>query len=301
MDWVSKFKKLFNSKAGRWLLVLGLVAVTHLLFQFLLLPYGQALQSLLPDKEVLNLDDSSRFVMVRNTLTVNDSDFSGHDISDRFVKSGDDSEAGVDIEVGNGVRVVDMDIKNDTSIDEEDQDYVVELVTDRDVGDDFSLDNVKDYQESVVNSGQNGENGSILELANEARLDIPLERVEERKRKEELPTENITQQHTGKLPNSFGDVEVASSTVPQLANISNLRTEWSKTNTFVNSSVLPTNAFSSENASAQIGSHVKKKMRSEMPPKSITLINEMNSILLRHRRSSRAMVSCFMYVQQVIR
>lgn len=47
------------------------------------------------------------------------------------------------------------------------------------------------------------------------------------------------------------------------------------------------------NDSANMSSPVKKKMKCLTPPKSITSVFEMNRLLLRHRRSSRAMVLNF--------
>lgn len=54
---------------------------------------------------------------------------------------------------------------------------------------------------------------------------------------------------------------------------------------------LPVSGNSSLLVSNQI-SKKKKKLRCDLPPKTVTTIDEMNRILVRHRRSSRAMVTC---------
>ncbi|TXG61438.1 hypothetical protein EZV62_012801 [Acer yangbiense] len=281
MDLVYQFKRLFHNKTQRWLFVVGMVAVTHLLFQSLLLPYGKALQSLLPDDEVSirgeishpNLKSLTNFVMVRNPLTVNDSDFTSFNKFDGFLKPGDNS---------NGMKFIDIDTKNGSTFEEQVQDDFIELVTDRELDSDSTSDNVEDFHKSfAVDSVNNGENSSILELAGEAKLGLPLEQIVKPKGK--FQTENILEQHTSQLPKGFGDAEISSSAVPQL------RTEVLNANSSSDSVVLKTNLATSKNVSARIGTPGKKKMRCDMPPKSITLINEMDSILMRHRRSSRSM------------
>ncbi|KAI9192686.1 hypothetical protein LWI28_026542 [Acer negundo] len=290
MDLVYQFKRLFHNKTQRWLFVVGMVAVTHLLFQSLLLPYGKALQSLLPDDEVSirheisqpNLKSLTNFVMVRNPLTVNDSDFTSFNKFDGFVKPGDNSSAGKDIEVDSGMKFIDIDTRNGSTFEEQGQDDFIDLVTDREVDSDSTSDNVEDFHKSFdVDSVNNGENSSILELAGEAKLGLPLEQI--LKPKGKFPTENILEQHTSQLPKGFGEAETASSAVPQL------RIKVSNANSSSDSVVLKTNLATSKNVSARIGTPGKKKMRCDTPPKSITLINEMDSILVRHRRSSRSM------------
>ncbi|KAK3210652.1 hypothetical protein Dsin_015358 [Dipteronia sinensis] len=281
MDLLYRLKRVFHNKIQRWLFVVGMVAVTHLLFQSLLLPYGKALRSLLPDEEASIRDESSHpnlrsltnFVIVRNPLTVNDSDFTSFNKFDGFVKPGDNSNTGKDIEVDSGMKVMDIETKNGSTFEEQGLDDFIELVTDGEV------DNVEDFHKSFAeDSVNNGENSSILELADETKLGLPLEQI-----KRKFPTENILEQHTSQLPKEFGDAEIASSAVPQL------RTEVSNANSSAASVVLKTNLATSKNVSARIGTPGKKKMRCDMPPKSITLINEMDSILMRHRRSSRSM------------
>ncbi|KAL5835916.1 hypothetical protein ACOSQ4_015413 [Xanthoceras sorbifolium] len=287
MDLVYQFKRLFHNKTPRWLFLVAVVAVTHLLFQSLLLPYGKALRSLLPDEELsirdensqTNLKSLTKSVMVRNPLTVNDSDFTSYNAVDGFVKPSKD------IELDSGVRVIDVDAKNDSKFEEQGQDNFIELVTDREVDSDYTSGNVEDLDESFSLDGvKNGDN-SVLELASEARLGLPLEQILEPKGK--VPREDSSEQHTSQMPKRFRDVETASSVVPQLANITYMRTEESNANSSVASVVLQTNL--AKNVSARIATPGKKKMKCELPPKSVTLINQMNSILVRHRRSSRAM------------
>lgn len=57
--------------------------------------------------------------------------------------------------------------------------------------------------------------------------------------------------------------------------------------------VLQSDLADLNNNSAMTSNPGRKKMRSEMPPKSVTSIYDMNRRLVRHRASSRAMVQVF--------
>ena len=71
-----EFELGFRRIDRRWLFAVVLVAVTHLLLQSFLLPYGNALRSLLPDHEPTKSIryDARSSSTIRNTLTVNASD-----------------------------------------------------------------------------------------------------------------------------------------------------------------------------------------------------------------------------------
>lgn len=96
------FRKLCHNRTRRWLFLVGIVAVTHLLFQSLLLPYGNALLSLLPDhddptyvkNEFPTVGSSTKPVMVRNPLTVNASDLIDPSVIVRLEGYADKVEAG---------------------------------------------------------------------------------------------------------------------------------------------------------------------------------------------------------------
>lgn len=96
------FYKLCHNRTRRWLFLVGIVAVTHLLFQSLLLPYGNALLSLLPDHDVPayvkndfpTVDSSTKSVMVRNPLTINASDLIDTSVVVRLEGYADKVEAG---------------------------------------------------------------------------------------------------------------------------------------------------------------------------------------------------------------
>ena len=144
MDCSFRFLKLCHIQTRRRLLVLGVVAVTYLMFQWLLLPYENALRSLLPQTHVPDhvtgnffaIHSSAKSVMVRNPLTVNSSEvidtprFGGVEkYADKSSLGGElvfgfkeiDSvleEKGIDNTFGHTVdRIVDEDVPSGNGID----------------------------------------------------------------------------------------------------------------------------------------------------------------------------------------
>ncbi|XP_055960478.1 probable glycosyltransferase At3g07620 [Mercurialis annua] len=267
----------------RWLLVVGAVAITHVLFQFLLLPYGNALRSLLPNSNDPFYDKSSsrvvltsaKSVMVRNPLTIDASSLSNGSAADVSLIVKDDIVSGGSGD-GSGLKRNTGEAENDFVLDDEDVENPIELVVDNVgdvdgfVSDEEDLDNpIELVVDGVVDNDflkSNGiESNSSIELASETESRIHLD--QSLKSKDDMLGGSILNGDTNLIHKVLGH-----------ANIS-LKS--------------PTAQFRLKNASAASKTDSakpgKKKMKCEMPPKSITSIHEMNQILARHRRSSRAM------------
>ncbi|KMT03158.1 hypothetical protein BVRB_8g197120 [Beta vulgaris subsp. vulgaris] len=102
MEYSVQFQKLCQIEAKRFVLILGFVAITCLMLQSFMLPYGNALKSLLPDNEVvLSVDSgfSSSQLLVKSEKEdgINPSNLVGvvkqdnHRIDDGFLESGNAS------------------------------------------------------------------------------------------------------------------------------------------------------------------------------------------------------------------
>lgn len=295
MESANQFLKVFRVQTRRWLFVVGVVAVTHLLFQSLLLPYGKALRSLLPDGEIPIHDENglptfksfSKSVMVRNPLTVNASDLISDSVFKGSVENDGDSKFGIDTGDDTGLREVVGDTKNGITSEGKGQDNPIELVTDREVDDDSIAENVEDLNDlSELESERIGENSSMVELAGTVKQSLLLEKIGQPNL--EILSDGVPEQHTSQLAANIGGEKTLSIVAP-LTNITHLKTEVSNASSAVSSSVPKSDLATSVNIFATIGTPGKKKMRCNMPPKTITSIFEMNDILTRHRRSSRAM------------
>lgn len=310
-----RFHKLCQIKTRRWLLVVGAVAITHTLFQSLLLPYGNALSSLLPNSHDLIYDKSSfpiihfstKSLMVRNPLTVDPSSLNKSSILDGVVvndavSSGGSGEvthdmgsqrnsgeteiefASEDEDLDNPIEVaVDNDGDDDDFV-EEDLDNPIELVVDRNVSN-FSSGNSSGN--STFESIKRQESISVIEFATEGKHDFPLLGQNGKSNLEFFTDSNPPQKELGRIKIALLSPSVEPEVVTSSTNISYSRSSGSSS---VGSAIKKI-GFSSKNNSARMDKPGRKKMRCEMPPKSITLIDEMNRILVRHRRSSRSMVS----------
>jgi hypothetical protein len=107
----------------------------------------------------------------------------------------------------------------------------------------------------------------------------------------DIPTDNVLQQNKSQAHKEF---EHVNSTLPvdSQAVASSTKATYLKSNgsSSIGPAALKSDSAAAKNYSGVLAKPGKKKMRCEMPPKSVTLIDEMNSILVRHRRSSRSKV-----------
>lgn len=238
MECSFQFLKLCHIETRRRLLVLGVVAVTYLLFQWLLLPYENALRSLLPQSQgpkqvtgsFLAVHSSTKSVMVRNPLTVNSSDSIYHS---RF--------GGVDKYAHNSSRGGEIARDNEPK----------------------EMEATYDFPEPIVLS------------------------------KDEISTENTLEENTTLTAKNSEGVKTAFLSSPLILPAAASLINGTDLNYLVfnasSSASLESDVVTMKNGSVTITSPGKKKMRCNMPPKSITSIHEMNHILVRHHAKARAM------------
>ncbi|XP_021807096.1 probable glycosyltransferase At3g07620 isoform X1 [Prunus avium] len=296
MKYSFQFPKICHVETRRWLFLLGVVAVTYLSFQSLLLPYGNALRSLLPHNEVqeqfkgsgvLSIHSSAKSVMVRNPLTVHSSsDFIDVSMFGGVEKAAGNSGLGGEIGHGHGPIGKDVHKEIDLLLEEKGIDNTFANTMHRNVDHDFPSENVVDTIESLaLVSIENQENGSVQDKANVAKYGFPLERIV--LPNYETSTENTLKENSNLTAKKSDGVKTGFPSSPLILPAA------ASLATVINASVGST-SFKSDVATSKNGSVVmknpgRKKMKSELPPKSITSIYEMNHILLRHRASSRSL------------
>ncbi|GMI94834.1 hypothetical protein like AT5G19670 [Hibiscus trionum] len=289
-----------------------LVAITHLLFQSFLLPYGNALRSLLPGHEesiegygnpIIRVKSTAKSAMVRNPLTINSSDMSIRDVvvfNNVVLKDGNSSSSNSNVggDVGNGGRIMEdrREIENGFASERADRIAVDRNVVDddgdeSDNGEDLNeiavLEDVIRDQDDYVNTMSHTVSSSTTESTNGDGSGFKIEQVA--KHGQEVSIGKLWEDKTGEVAKELGAVSTTSRS-PALASpvASSMANQTSNAGSSFRSTSLQRDHAASENNSSMIAKPGKKKMRCEMPPKSVTTIAEMNRILLRHRRSSRA-------------
>ncbi|AED92736.1 unnamed protein product [Arabidopsis thaliana] len=228
MEVRSELRKQSRSGKRKWAILVGIVALTHIL---LLLSYGDALRYLLPDGRRLKLPNENNALLMtpsRNTLAVNVSE--------------DSAVSGIHVLEKNGY-VSGFGLRNES---EDDEGFVGNV----------DFESFEDVKDSII----------IKEVAGSSDNLFPSETTV--MQKESVSTSN----------NGY---QVQNVTVQSQKNV--------KSSILSGGSSIASPA--SGNSSLLVSKKVskKKKMRCDLPPKSVTTIDEMNRILARHRRTSRAM------------
>lgn len=337
--------------------MVGLVAMTYLLCQSLLLPYGNALLSLFPDQDVPIYDNFSsptrqsslRSLAVNESLPSNASDFTDISLSIEVVKDVEKSNVGVEFGDDTGIEGKEEDIENGVAFEREDLenivefnendngpkgkggdaegkglDHIVEFIEDRNIGIGFPSKNVVDIDGiSVLEYAKNQERSSNSKRGSEPRrIDPEVYIVKPPNEGASIDKSvksdvSLAQSTPGSVVTTFKSNILASPGVDYLFNT----TDWGKMVSNGNNSnyLVATDVFSIgkpqkqilpkdenllmlqsdlanlKNNSAMTSNPGRKKMRSEMPPKSVTSINDMNRRFVQHRASSRAMVLFFCF------
>ncbi|XP_038879145.1 probable glycosyltransferase At5g03795 [Benincasa hispida] len=295
MEYLLPLCKLCHIETRRWLFLVGVVAFTYVIFQSLLLPYGDALRSLLPEDGIQKYDQyniymgstSAKLTTVRNPLTVLDlANVSTTPIgnTDNFIlERGFQRDSTLN---GKGKYVKEKGSSRDG--------YELSLNGNHDIG--FESGNNVDTNGNLESYGtKNRVNNSILHVDGETSFEFPLEQQVVK------PSDTITSENEleefGQMDSDFGELEefkTSSLEKPEDADVA-----FNSSTFMLQISTSPVNTSHSQHLISNISSSVsetnsksvgkRKKMKSEMPPKSVTSLEEMNRILLRHRRSSRAM------------
>ncbi|KAF7851861.1 hypothetical protein BT93_L2020 [Corymbia citriodora subsp. variegata] len=299
-----KFQMLFLSKNRRWLFLVALVAATHLMFQSLLLPYGNALQSLLPNLKILTSDDatflnmhsSAKSVMVRNPLTFNISESTEALIFVGAFKSNKNFNGGKDIGHFDGQNRVDRQ-EQKSNAPEGSIDHVIEMGAAKSKEGGLSSDKIMHMSNSLVMQSREFENHTFVPVMASDTRSVSLELTVESKN---ITLSDAIQPETLSLPReTLKDLETefhsATLTLPATparalpSDTNNMKDlMWNASNPF-HSAGAQNISTSSQNQSSATINPVKKIMRCNMPPKSVTTIEEMNHIYVRRRVSSRSM------------
>lgn len=288
MDYCVKVQTLLQIEKRRWVFIVGLVALTHLFCQSLMLPYGNALLSLLPNEKTQNLVMPSESYKDSNVETLID------DNHHNAVLSNLDNEALLVRRVKSTKTYNVRDNAEDDKgfVENQDEQKINSDLSGNSMNDDFdfveddTLDNVNvDLEEglTVENSTTEEHSLSLAQLGKESSGVVFDSRTGEIQvknvtaRAATLPTLVVSSDKplliesvVGKKPESEASISDGSG----------LHISFSKSKDV---SAFPSNGSLVPNKSA------KKKMRCDMPPKTVTPINEMEHLLVRHRARSRAM------------
>ncbi|XAR67039.1 Xylogalacturonan beta-1,3-xylosyltransferase [Bertholletia excelsa] len=379
MEWPIQIQKLCHIENRKWLFVVGLVALTHLLCQSLLLPYGNAIMSLLPGQELplsnkvnlLSQSSSVKSAFVSNSVLYNASASVDTTPLLGSMKKAANHDTGKGIDHRSGQMEEKRNVEDISSLDEKDLENN-KLVEDGNGDDDFSLEDLVDLDENSPVQDYN----SFLEKVKESRQSLSEEWIAEQsnytssvndlgvnknmmqektgitktavssssvaltlregnperttddnaddrvpsKNSEDMDKNSALQDNQGlKSVIEKGSPNESSLSLKQTAEprnqISAENIPEADTNTkpekrlplvdssvnlissanFVSNKSIASSSLNRSSGEAEIKilskdkNTLKKKMRSDMPPKTIMSIYEMNQLLLRHRRSSRAM------------
>lgn len=299
-----EFQRLFLSKNRRWLFLVALVATTHLMFQSLLLPYGTALQSLLPDRKILTADNatfsnthsSAKSVMVRNPLTVNVSESAEALVFLGAIKSNKNFNGGEDIGHYDGQNRVDRQ-EQKSNAPEGSIDHVIEMGAANRKEGGLSSDKIMHTSKSLVMQGREFENHTFVPVMASDTHSVSLELTVELDNRtlsgdSQSETLSLPRETLKDLETEFHSTTLTPSATPARAlpsdtnNVKDLM--WNASNSFHSAGAQNISTSSQDQSLATINPG-KKKMRCNMPPKSVTTIEEMNHIYVRRQVSSRSM------------
>lgn len=283
MEYPIQFQKLFLIGKRKLLFVVGLLAITYFLCQSLMLPYGNALRSLLPNreapKELFSSQQSyAKSLMVGGSLIVNTSDLIGTSLFDGRSKNEEKYNMGGDIEVDRGI----MGTNNNSTLEGEGLDNDVDFVEDTNIDNEFPLE-------------ENANIDDVTEVMNiKAQEDVLM------KPSSGILTENVTSLVGSPIVDSLINLTFVKKPKVLLSTSSDSTLDKSSIGEGIelfrkdeDHLLLRSNFAASINDSEVMSKVKNKKMRCNMPPKSVTTLYQMNRLLVRHRRSSRARVRDF--------
>ncbi|XP_057468190.1 uncharacterized protein LOC130757466 [Actinidia eriantha] len=298
MEFPIQFQKLCYIEKRKWFFLVVLVAITHFFCQSLMLPYGNALLSLLPEDDrrirdkgsFLSRLSSVKPVMVRNSIVVNASDSVDPNLFVGAVKDANKYNVGGEITHSNGPMGENRSVESDFTLGKRDLENSPEHVKDTKAGDDFPSENFLDSDDDFVEDNDL-DYDPLLEKANKSTHDPSREQISELS--DGVSAENILEADKTPGPEKVETIKTNITSLVKLVSNGSIAigsAALNKSSGGVEIIVLSKDEshIQLNNKSAMMGS-VKKKMRCDMPPKSVMPIYEMNQLLVRHRRSSRAM------------
>ncbi|XP_019192583.1 PREDICTED: probable glycosyltransferase At3g07620 isoform X2 [Ipomoea nil] len=262
MMYTIDFQKLCQIDRRKWILVLCLVALTHLFCQTLMLPYGNALLSLLPDNtEIIHQKVSFSFkessLKSDEPVTVDGSSFANLSL----LPTGVENTYRVKTRVAG--QIVDDGEKSSSILNEKSLDNDFDFVEDATLDNENLFEEMEADEELKVQSGINQEHGSVR------------------------PSEDETIENSNELSTVSTDPLVSSRSSLSNLGISprNLSKSGEQNLSLPNSGNI---VLLQPNVSTTTRNRARKKMRCEMPPKSVTSFSQMERLLVRNRARSRA-------------
>ncbi|CAM8931895.1 unnamed protein product [Rhodiola kirilowii] len=282
--------KLCQFEVKRWLAVMGLVAATHLLCQSLTLPYGKALRSLLTVDQNILEEKENKFQLNDSSKKLADVNFGVETPYAAGTPTSTEQDMGrIEFEKGNTIlgAVIDTDDQNATDIEDEGVKEILEFVGEGESDDDSNVDGSLNADKTSLETLKQLENETVLEMAGKIRHGLSIEQIIRRDGNISADT-NPKEHKTESLGEGHKENAMLPSPRDSISHSENL---VSNANTSLADQVsLPSDITSMESDLTTLRKNpIGKKMRCNTPPKSVTLIDEMNRIFRRNRRASRSM------------
>ncbi|KAL3532507.1 hypothetical protein ACH5RR_006028 [Cinchona calisaya] len=318
MDYLVHIRRIYQFEKWKWLLVVGLVGTTQLFCQSLMLPYGNALLSLLSDgnftvHEKIGLTPRPSSAIVGDPLIVNVSNLVDESLFTRSIERVGEIDVVGDIEDDEMVMIEESEKENHVISNSKGIDNGLDFVEDANLENDmpFEVGNTNE-----VGSEDSDNQARDFDLGNtgEIKHSLSLEQVVKPSNEilsGKMPASNVmietdaagnglsspipTALTSANLPVNVTFPENLTSNVSTVGSSAfNVSTKGKETKALPSkpegNTVLPHSDIAASNDnSAVVSNPVKKKMKCEMPPKTITPILEMERLLVHHRARSRAM------------
>ncbi|XP_075509768.1 putative glycosyltransferase At3g07620 [Primulina tabacum] len=286
MDNSIKISTLLQMEKRRWLFLVGLVALTHLFCQSLMLPDVNTLLSLFPDTK------NNEFVKESESSKRSSGDMGiandRHKVANQNLNS--ESQLVRKRKISNSYKVG-GDTENEKELMEKDQEMKIKLSLDgTDMDDDFDFveDETLDDEDIDTEELFVIHNDKLLQIGGgESRQNFSLARVVKGSSGNiivDADTRKIDETTSNGGSNNTSLVLVKPATVSLNNSFDSKHMEFDARK--ANGSALDVSFDKSEKVS--ISQPAKKKMRCDMPPKTVTTIDEMERLLIRNRASSRA-------------
>ncbi|CAA2970383.1 probable glycosyltransferase At3g07620 [Olea europaea subsp. europaea] len=298
MDYSVKIQTLLQIEKRKWLFLVGLVALTHLFCQSLMLPYGSALMSLLPSGEKASKSSNqSPFmtVMPENAYNIGISNANNASLLVGGVKYSKSYHSAAEAEDNEVSMVKDeerrINIASDSEAMDNDFDFDFDFVEDETLDNDNPFQLNRDMEEGFKMQHEESQEHGSKENMSIIFSDANTRTMQDESSTVGTPTSLplVVSQAADLLIKSVVETNSGSRerTSTDFAPAVSLKTK--KLSDGKDNSMLQNKFSVPSNGSLLESKPVKKKMRCEMPPKTVMLIDEMQRLLVRHRARSRAM------------
>lgn len=309
MNFAINFQNLLQIDRKKWLLVVGLVALTHMICQSLMLPYGNGLLFLLPgDKFTINEEFrlKSRQSYQKSGLVDVPHLVNASNVTKKTLLIHNMKRIAKKYEVGGIAKEIAKKEDDSVAIDSS-----LDFVEDANLDNDMPFEEEKDADEMDPLVSDNKDGGFTLPKSGESRHSLSLEQVVKSSNQilaDKMPSASVITESENALSSATPATLATEGVLVNVTLATNVSTAAiSSINVSVKGNEIkeiPTDRehelvqsdFSSLNKSSALSEKpVRKKMRCELPPKTITSIHQMERLLIRHRARSRAMVEILVH------